>query len=87
MALAAVNIGKQVFVIMGTSSGEIEFYSLNMVAKKLMPLKECTIKTPGAVLAMKAVEGTEIITVGMSSGDIVIIHFNGVSTPKIIINL
>ena len=40
---------------MGTSSGDIEFYMLNMELRKLEPIKDFTINRPGSVLAMRAV--------------------------------
>ena len=42
-----------IFIVFGTSSGEIEFHRLNFLKKKVYIQKNCTIKTKGSILCMK----------------------------------
>ena|ERR1719272_374258 len=62
-----------VYTIFGTSSGEIEFFKINIGKKKLEHVnKNLNLKFAGSVLSMKRLKLKDafVLIVGLSNGDI-----------------
>lgn len=77
MAVSAISVANEFYAALGTSSGELEIHRINFAKKRLE--KKHTFKFRGSVLSMQKVklQSGVLIIVGLSSGDISIVHFDG----------